>query len=88
MYYLLTYDIASPKRLPKALKVCRQFLHHAQNSVFEGELTEKQKDELVSCLSEIINEEEDAVVIYSVRDISLLKREVMGIEKNAITYIL
>ena len=85
---MLTYDIAGVKRLPKVLKICRQYLHHVQNSVFEGELTKKQKEELVSCLEEIINKKEDAVIIYGVRDISLLKREVMGTEKKAVNYIL
>ena len=55
MYYVLVYDIASAKRLPKALKICRKFLYWIQNSVFEGELTKSQYLDIKMQLLKVIN---------------------------------
>ena len=58
MYYIVVYDIASPRRLPKILKTCRKYLHWVQRSVFEGELTKSQilalKGELKKIISPIL----------------------------------
>ncbi|MFZ2323286.1 MAG: CRISPR-associated endonuclease Cas2 [Ignavibacteriaceae bacterium] len=88
MYYILTYDLASPKRLPKALKICRKFLNWVQNSVFEGELTTHQMDRLMSELKRIINKDEDSVIVYAARTPEVISKEVLGIEKNEITIFL
>ncbi len=88
MYYILTYDLASPKRLPKALKICRKFLNWVQNSVFEGELTTHQMDRLMAELKRIINKDEDSVIVYAARTPEVINKEVLGIEKNEITLFL
>lgn len=44
MYCVLVYDISQDKDgrkvLPKVFKICKKYLHHIQNSVFEGDLSE------------------------------------------------
>ncbi len=85
MYYILTYDITSPKRLPRALKTCRKYLHWVQNSVFEGELTSTQMDKLIKEMKRIIHKEEDSVIIYKARTPDIVYKEVLGIEKNEIS---
>ena len=44
MYVILVYDIKSDeggaKALNKTFKICKKYLTHIQNSVFEGELSE------------------------------------------------
>lgn len=35
MFVVLTYDISGP-HIQKVLKICRRYLIHVQNSVFEG----------------------------------------------------
>lgn len=84
VYYILTYDITSPKRLPKALKLCRRYLNHVQNSVFEGELTTAQMDRLQSEMKMLIDKKEDSVLIYAARTPEVVDRHVLGIEKNEI----
>ncbi|MGL5084364.1 MAG: CRISPR-associated endonuclease Cas2, partial [Clostridium sp.] len=46
MYVVLVYDISGEddgqRILNKVFKVCKKYLTHIQNSVFEGELTEGQ----------------------------------------------
>ena len=85
MYYILTYDIAEPKRLPKILKTCRRFLTWVQKSVFEGELTVKQFEQLEFCINEIIDHEEDSVIVYAIRTPQVFKKQIIGMDKNEIT---
>lgn len=85
MYYVLTYDIASAKRLPKALKKCRKYLNWVQNSVFEGELTSTQMERLIFKLKQIIDQKTDSVLIYTARTPEVISREIIGIDKNALT---
>lgn len=88
MYYIITYDVSSPKRLPKILKTLRRYLNWVQNSVFEGYLTERQAFELEGKIKEIINKKEDSVIFYILRNEEVFKRNVMGIEKNELTNFL
>ncbi len=82
MYYIVTYDITSPKRLPKALKLCRRYLYHVQNSVFEGELTTAQMKKMEEEIKKIIKKEEDSVLIFAARTPDVVDRIVLGIEKR------
>ena len=85
IYYILTYDIASPKRLPKALKKCRKYLNWVQNSVFEGELTSAQMERLISEMKEVIDKKEDSILIYTARTPEVINREIIGVDKNELT---
>ena len=38
MYIILVYDV-NKRRVSKVRKVCAKYLHHVQNSVFEGNIT-------------------------------------------------
>ena len=60
--YLVTYDIADDKRLPRVFKIMRGFGDHLQYSVFECQFT---PTDLVRCrhlLGQIINHKEDQVL--------------------------
>lgn len=81
MYYIVVYDIADEKRLPKVLKTCRRYMDWIQNSVFEGELSESQYQRLVVELDKIIDDEKDSIIFYSLSE-KWLRREVVGIEKG------
>lgn len=81
MFVILVYDVKE-KRVGKALKVCRQYLHWVQNSVFEGELTGAQIAKLQMDLKRVLNLEEDSVVFYKFRTKHYFQREIMGVEKG------
>ena len=85
MYIIIVYDV-SVERVNKVKKFLRQHLHWVQNSVFEGEITKAEFERIKAGLKEIINDEEDAVVIYKLR--SMPQRETMGMEKNPLSDIL
>jgi len=86
MFVILVYDI-NEKRVAKALKTCRKYLHWVQNSVFEGEITNAKLTKLKYELSNIIDEKGDSVIIYKFRTTKYSEREIMGIEKNALENI-
>jgi len=64
MHVLVVYDTAS-ERNPKILRTCRRYLHHMQNSVFEGQLTASQLHELQAAITKIIDGDHDRVLIYT-----------------------
>jgi len=87
MYVILVYDVEE-KRVAKALKTCREYLNWIQNSVFEGELTEGKLKELKLRLKKILDKEVDSVLIFTARDVDVLKKEVIGREKNPLGTII
>lgn len=79
MYALVVYDV-SVERGTKVHKLLKRWLHWRQNSVFEGELTEAQIEEVKNQLNSVINKETDSILFYIARDERWLKREHLGKE--------
>jgi CRISPR-associated protein Cas2 len=93
MYVILVYDISTEskegkKRLPKLMKKCREFLHHTQKSVFEGELSEGKFFALKTAVEKIIDNKEDYVVFYKLLNKNNLDRENIGIDFDPTANIL
>ncbi|HHT9111249.1 MAG TPA: CRISPR-associated endonuclease Cas2 [Candidatus Brocadiaceae bacterium] len=83
MYVIAVYDV-DQKRCGKMLKLCRGYLHHIQNSVFEGEITEAKLEELKIRAKKIMNDEdEDSLIIFKSRNEKWLDKEIVGIEKRS-----
>lgn len=81
MYIILVYDI-NRKRVSKVMKICRKYLHHVQNSVFEGNLTISQEEKLKKQLEKIINPREDSICIYRLNSLKYARKEQIGKYKN------
>jgi len=81
MFVIMVYDV-NVKRVAKALKISRKYLHWVQNSVFEGEITQAKFVKLKNELKDLINKEEDSVIFYILRSTSYTKREIIGLEKG------
>lgn len=93
MYVILVYDISTEtkegrKRLPKVMKKCREYLHHTQRSVFEGEITEASLTALKASIERLINDKEDYVVFYRLDNKNNLKRENIGLDFDPTANIL
>lgn len=82
MYILIVYDV-DVKRVTKVHKFLKKYLHWVQNSVFEGELTPAQIEELKSGLNKIVNKETDSILVFAARDARWLEKEVIGKERGA-----
>lgn len=87
MFVILVYDFGE-KRVGKALRICRKYLHWVQNSVFEGEISRSNLQKLTMELEVIMDPEHDSVILYTYRSKKYTKREIMGVEKGNIDFIL
>lgn len=88
MYIIAVYDVGQ-KRCGKMLKLCRGYLHHIQNSVFEGEITEAKLEELKIKAKKIMDEEEeDSLIIFKSRNEKWLDKEIVGKEKRPVDNVL
>ena len=82
MYIILVYDIGQ-KRVGKMLKLCRRYLTWIQNSVFEGEITEVQLEQLKLEAGEIMEKEEDSLIVFKTRQEKWLEKEIVGQERSS-----
>lgn len=87
MYAIIVYDI-NVDRVNKVKSFLRTHMNWIQNSVFEGEITRSEFEEIKDGLERIMNKEEDSVIIYTMRSERALKRMVMGVEKAPLSGIL
>ena len=60
--WIVSYDIADPKRLRRVFKSCKGHGIHLQYSVFECDLDSMEKAEFEALLSEQINHDEDQIL--------------------------
>lgn len=86
MYVLIIYDIKA-ERIQKVYKFLKTYLTWIQNSVFEGEITVAQYKTITENLKQLIEEDEDSIIIYKIPE-KYLNKEIIGVEKNPIEFIL
>lgn len=89
MYIILVYDIdlgsdqrEGAKILRHCFKICKKYLTHIQNSVFEGELTQAQLNKLKFELSKWIRDGLDSVVIFKNYNKKWLDKEFLGQDRS------
>ncbi|MEM4710961.1 MAG: CRISPR-associated endonuclease Cas2 [Candidatus Woesearchaeota archaeon] len=75
----MVYDINCEK-VNKIMNICREYLHHIQNSVFEGDITQKNLNELIERLNKNIKEN-DSIIIFKFRS-EIYEKIVIGIDKK------
>ncbi|HIJ64560.1 MAG TPA: CRISPR-associated endonuclease Cas2 [Candidatus Hydrogenedentes bacterium] len=63
--YLVTYDIADDKRLRRVFKKMNGYGEHLQYSVFQCELSDKERVQMVAELNPLINHREDQMLIFT-----------------------
>lgn len=80
MYIIVVYDIAVG-RVSKACNFLRRYLNWVQNSVFEGDITEKQFAGITHGLKNIIDSKSDSVRFYTFRTQDQVKIIKLGQEK-------
>jgi len=81
VYVIVVYDV-NVNRVNRVKKFLRKYLYWVQNSVFEGEISEADMEEVKIGLKEIIDKNEDMVVIYRFRSEKAVKKEIMGFDKS------
>jgi len=84
---VIVYDI-DVERVNNVNKFLKMYLHWRQNSVFEGELSQSQLEEVKAGLSDIIDENIDSVLVYQIPNKKNFELEIIGIDKSPIENIL
>lgn len=86
MYVILVYDISGEdngqKVLNKTFKICKKYLSHIQNSVFEGEITEVQIMKLHRELDVVIRKKIDSVILFQSRNERWLEKSMWGMQED------
>ena len=92
MYVVLVYDISQEekgqKRWSRVFKICKKYLSHIQNSVFEGEISKAQLVKLQQELRQFIDKNLDSVIIFKSRNEKWLDKEFWGKEDDKTSFIL
>jgi CRISPR-associated protein Cas2 len=81
VYVLIVYDV-DVKRVGKIHKYLKRHLNWVQNSVFEGELTDSQIEEVRIGLGKLMDKDTDSVLIYTAREERWLNKQVIGCERG------
>ena len=92
MYIVLVYDVSQEengaRRWSRIFKICKKYLTHIQNSVFEGELSKGQLAQLQKELKEYIDKDLDSVIIFKSRQEKWLDKEFWGRKDDLTSFIL
>ena len=82
MYVILVYDIICDEKgrkiLPKVFKICKKYLVHIQNSVFEGNLSKANSLALQKELDVYIRKDKDSVIMFHTREERLMNKDFLG----------
>lgn len=81
MFVILVYDFGE-KRVGRALKISRKYLHWVQNSVLEGEISNANFVKLKTELKLHMDPTEDSVIFYTFRTQKYTSREELGLKKG------
>lgn len=92
LYLVLIYDISlssdedmhkeDARVLRTVFKICKRYLTHIQNSVFEGELSESQLMELKLELKKYLRCDRDSCIVFKGRNDVWMQKEFLTKELN------
>lgn len=88
MYVIVVYDIKQiddfAKVQRKIFKICKKYLYHVQNSVFEGTLTKYQIEKLQIELKSVLRGNDDSCIMFKSRNERWLQKDILTnqIEEN------
>lgn len=92
MYVVLVYDISQEnngqRRWSRVFKICKKYLTHIQNSVFEGEVSRSQLEKLKQELKPFIDKQLDSVIIFKSRQEKWLDKEFWGKQDDETSFFL
>jgi CRISPR-associated protein Cas2 len=87
MFVLMFYDVGE-KRVGKVLKTARRYLTWIQNSVLEGDLTPAQLESLKIDIGKVIAKDYDSVLLYIWRVERYMQRDIMGVTRGTVDYMI
>ena len=92
MYVVLVYDISKDengqKRWSHIFKICKKYLSHIQNSVFEGEISKVQLTKMQNELKPHIDKNLDSVIVFKSRQEKWLEKDFWGKDNDMTDFML
>ena len=92
MYVVLVYDISledkGAKRWRYVFKICKKYLSHIQNSVFEGEISKVQLTKMQNELKPHIDKNLDSVIVFKSRQEKWLEKDFWGKDNDMTDFML
>jgi CRISPR-associated protein Cas2 len=89
LYVILVYDIAEEKngakRQRNIFKICKKYLTHIQDSVFEGDITPPHLECMKQELLRWTDKNLDSVIVFKSREERWLTKEFYGKDESAVT---
>lgn len=79
--YIVTYDIAEPRRWRRLFKLMHGYGEWLQLSVFQCRLTPRRRVELVAAIREVVNHNQDHVLILDLGTVHRVELRVESIGK-------
>ena len=86
-YAFLFYDVGE-KRVQKVFKICKKYLSHIQNSVFEGEISKVQLTKMQNELKPHIDKNLDSVIVFKSRQEKWLEKDFWGKDNDMTDFML
>lgn len=80
--YIITYDIACPKRWRAVFKLMEGYGEWLQLSVFQCRLTRQRHADLLATLDEIIHHKEDHVLLMDLGLVTAVTPKVVSLGKS------
>jgi len=80
--YIVTYDIADPKRWRQVFKLMHGFGEWLQLSVFQCRLSRQRNQQLIAKLDDLIHHDEDHVMIVDLGVVESAKPRVVSLGKK------
>ena len=81
MYVSLSYDVEA-KRDAKVCNMCRRYLLHAHESLFEGVITEAKLRELEGLLEELVDARSDSIRVYRFPSVRYARKDEIGVSRG------
>lgn len=79
LIYDIICDEKGKKILPKVFKICKKYLVHIQNSVFEGNISKVNALALKKELDVYIRKDKDSVIMFHTREERWMSKDFLGI---------
>lgn len=82
MHYLIITDIADPRRLRKAARICERWGERVQKSVYLMELGAEELRELQAAMVKILHDSEDSARYYALCDLDIARSAGEGLGRG------
>ncbi|MEM0133952.1 MAG: CRISPR-associated endonuclease Cas2 [Thermoplasmatales archaeon] len=86
MYVIVVYDVDAT-RVSRVNRFLKRYVMWVQNSVFEGEISDRLLGDMISRLKRIV-EEKDSFVIYTFRTKSYTNKILLGDQRSSLSNVI